>query len=54
MDGLGNIGLCVVRVYLRGPLAAGTQHGDSVVVYREMTIIEEYFEKGGSYGRVLR
>jgi hypothetical protein len=29
----------VVKVYLRGPIAAGTQYGYPVVVYREMTIL---------------
>ncbi len=34
--------LCVVvKVYLRGPIVAGRQNQRPVVVYREMTIIEE-------------
>jgi hypothetical protein len=31
----------IVKVYLRGPIAAGKQYSAAVVVYREMTILGE-------------
>lgn len=41
LSGFGQEKQVMVRVMLRGPICAGRQSGMPVVVYREMTILEE-------------